>query len=411
MNITRKPPAIILGSYINALALIRALGKKGIDIIVVDCMHNIAASSKYVKEFVLSPDPENDHNGYINVFLERSNQWKGGIIIPTDDFQVSVLSVEYDKLSKYYEVAAPVKNTAEIIINKILTYSTASELNIPCPFLFLLNNEAQLTNVANSIEYPCILKPVISHEFKKHHNYNIKKIASNHELYRAFEENGGKYPLMVQEIIKGPDSNIVLYAAYYDMDGNYLAEFTGQKIRQYPPGFGTARVAKSIEFHDELACYSRKILKRVAYRGCLVGTEFKYDDKDGKLKLVEINARSVKWYSLIEASGMNLPWIMYKDRIFQEKSYQQDYISDVYWIDEAADIATTIFNRKKENIAYRDYLKPYYSKKVLAVFSKNDIKPSISMINFIANYIKNKVLGVTKKMLWSNKTDTSRRLR
>jgi D-aspartate ligase len=369
--------AIIFGSYINALSLIRALGRQGIYVIVVDHIRNIGSSSKYINEFALAPDPYIEQEEFLNYLLLKAPQWNGAILIPTDDFQVAILSKEMKKLSEFYIVAVPSYDVVQTVVDKTLSYKLALELDIPTPQTFFPRNTEDLSKLSNTISYPCILKPIEGHLFKKQHSTKIIKIDSVSMLYSEFKKEHDKYPLMIQEIIEGKDSNIILYAAYYDLKGEPLAEFTGQKIRQTPPFFGNARVAKSIT-NNEIIDYSRKMLNKLNYSGSLVGVEFKYDNKDSKLKFIEINARSVMWYSLIEASGMNLPFIMYQDRVIGRKIRQNSYKKNIYWIHESVDIRYMIRRPKNENLSFREYLKPYLSKKTFALFARDDWKPSIN---------------------------------
>jgi len=316
------PKAVIFGSYVNALSLIRALGRKGVPVIAVDHHRGISRYSKYVREFALAPDPYKDEDGFYNFLLSQTSRWGGAVLLPTDDFQLDILSKNYAELSKHYVVTVANRNAVETIINKRLAHELALKLNIPTPRTFFPASPEHVAELADTIIYPCILKPVEGHTFKKYYSVKIIRINSLAELYSEYEKIYTQYPLMIQEIIEGDDSNIILYAAYYDSTSEPLAEFTGQKIRHTPPLYGNARVAKSIR-NPEITAFSRAMLKELNYGGSLVGTEFKYDNRDGKLKFIEINARSVMWYSLIEASGMNLPWIMYQDIALGKKARQK----------------------------------------------------------------------------------------
>jgi hypothetical protein len=53
-----------------------------------------------------------------------------------------------------------------------------------------------------------------------------------------------------------------------------------------------------------------------------------------------------------------------------------DYIINQYWIEFYADIYNMFFNRKADNIRFKDYIIPYISKhKTFAVFSMKDPIP------------------------------------
>jgi len=118
------------------------------------------------------------------------------------------------------------------------------------------------------------------------------------------------------------------------------------------------------------------MLKELDYRGSLVATEFKYDDRDGKLKFIEINARSAMSYALAEASGVNLPWIMYQDLVLGKKVRQSSQEVNIFWIHETVDISM-LLRGGRQRLTIREYLSPYFSKKAFAVFARDDLKPAI----------------------------------
>ena len=370
------PKAIVLGSYVNALAVTRSLGRKGIYVIMASHVrHQVGAYSRYVKEFNAVPDPYNDENGLHDLLMSKVPEWQGAIIIPTDDFYVDMLSKSKAELSKYYIVPTADRRAIEIIQNKRLSYELAMRLDIPAPMTLFPENLEDVSELAKKVAYPCILKAYEGHKFKRDYPKKVIEVDSPARLRSEYEGIFRQHALMIQERIEGEDSSLIGYAAYYDLAGDPLAEFTRRKIRQSPPSYGNAMVAESIH-NPEIVSLSRKMLKELDYRGSLVATEFKYDGRDGKLKFIEINARSVMWYSLMEASGMNLPWIMYQDLVLGRKARQSSQEVGIFWVHERADIPM-LFRRGRQRVTIREYLSPYFSKKAFAVFARDDLKPAI----------------------------------
>jgi predicted ATP-grasp superfamily ATP-dependent carboligase len=60
----------------------------------------------------------------------------------------------------------------------------------------------------------------------------------------------------------------------------------------------------------EVAELSRRLLTAFGWRG-LVGVEWKRDRRDGRWRLMEINARTVIGNQLAISAGVDLPWIAY----------------------------------------------------------------------------------------------------
>jgi predicted ATP-grasp superfamily ATP-dependent carboligase len=114
-------------------------------------------------------------------------------------------------------------------------------------------------------------------------------------------------------VIPGGDDRIWTLGSYRDADGRPLASFTGRKLRQWPPRFGTARAAES-RWDAALAARGHRLLDALGYHG-ISQLETKRDPRDGRDYLIEVNARSWLWVGLATAVGVNLPHAAYLDAI------------------------------------------------------------------------------------------------
>jgi predicted ATP-grasp superfamily ATP-dependent carboligase len=120
-----------------------------------------------------------------------------------------------------------------------------------------------------------------------------------------------KSTFMIQEIVPGPDENLITFLGYVSHDGQVLAGCVRKKLRQFPPGFGYCCLTESVN-DPEIFDLSVKLLRSLDYRG--IGcVEFKRDPRDGKPKLIEINTRAVRTSMLAIAAGVDFPRIAYQD--------------------------------------------------------------------------------------------------
>jgi len=372
-----KTKAIVFGCYVNGLSIIRSLGRKGIPVVAVDYDKNtIGLYSKYAHESIIAPDPKVSSEKFLSFLFDNANKWKNGILIPTDDYVLDILSKNKKELSSYYTIPVPDWEITKNIVNKERTYEIAKELNIPIPKTFFPDSMEYLKTQKEEFEYPCILKPLIGHKFINKFKTKLYKINTFEELELKFKlayETG--YDMMVQEIIPGADDQIYVYGSYYDLNNKPLAEFTGRKLRQIPPTFGVTRVIEST-YTDKVIDLSRRLLRKLSYTG-LCDVEFKKDPRDNKYKLIEVNARSGMWMGLSIESGVNLPWIMYKDLVDHKKVEVNGYDVGVKWIHIRDDLEAIIRYHKQENLKAMEYLSPYLHKKTYAVFALDDLKPFI----------------------------------
>ncbi|WP_201090951.1 hypothetical protein [Thiocystis minor] len=72
-------------------------------------------------------------------------------------------------------------------------------------------------------------------------------------------------PVILQEVIAGPDTNHLKYCSYTSSDGKRFAEFTLRKIRQYPVRFGVGSAVESIQ-NAELIKEGRKLFSGIGFK-------------------------------------------------------------------------------------------------------------------------------------------------
>lgn len=153
------------------------------------------------------------------------------------------------------------------------------------------------------MNYPCIIKPSRIQDVKAiiggRKGWIARDLAEFDRVILAIPPEAGM--LLVQEIVPGPESAITLFCGYVDSRGQMHQPFTARKLRQYPPGFGSASMVQSAA-EPESRAIAERLLAAVGYRG-IAAAEFKRDPASGALKIIEINARPSLWFSLSTAAG------------------------------------------------------------------------------------------------------------
>jgi predicted ATP-grasp superfamily ATP-dependent carboligase len=115
--------------------------------------------------------------------------------------------------------------------------------------------------------------------------------------------------VMVCELVPGPDNLLSSYYTYVDNDGNRLFEFTKRVIRRSPVNFGPG-CYHITDWAPETAEVGRRFFRGIDFKG-LGNVEFKFDQRDGQLKLIECNARFTAAQELLLRSGMDIAWVIY----------------------------------------------------------------------------------------------------
>ena len=184
---------------------------------------------------------------------------------------------------------------------------------VDTPQTVFIRSADDLAEGAQQIPFPAIFKPVESLAFKSRFRRPVLTIESPEDLEKVYEQAADCGVLMLQEIVPGGDEELYTVGSALDARSRPLAVFTGRKIRQHPRTFGTARLAESV-WIDELADAGLRLLRELEYHG-VSQVEFKRDPRDGRFKLMEVNARHWLWHSLAPVCGVNLTLASYADTI------------------------------------------------------------------------------------------------
>ncbi|MCI0488196.1 MAG: ATP-grasp domain-containing protein [Blastocatellia bacterium] len=311
-SIGSEPPAIILGSSVNALSFARSLGRRRIPTLLLDGERLLGSYTRY-GEFLLLSRVEEDSAGWIDILeLIASRLDTRAVLFSTTDAHCLLVSQHRDLLRQYFRFIIPDAETVERIVNKRFQYTIAQAAEIPIPKTYFPESLEEARHLSPNLTYPCILKPYISHTGRRElSNKKVRLVDSQTELISAFERlMASGQSFMIQEIIPGEDSALYGYLAFWNAEGEELAWLTTQKLRQNPPHYGDGSLQITVEA-PEVARLSRRLLRTFNYSG-FVGVEFKFDARDPTYRLMEINPRTFSYNQLAISAGIDFPWIGYR---------------------------------------------------------------------------------------------------
>ena len=369
-------PAIVLSGSTMGLGVIRALGMMGVPIILLTYdERDMGQVSKYVRESINVPHPERTETEFIDLLVELASRFDRPPLFPVSDTALAAVSRNKAVLNQHYIVACTEWDIARLFIDKQHTYALAEKAGVPIPKTLIPRSVEQVKAYAQSIEFPCLVKPSQSHLFYVHFRckmFEVNNVAEMIAIYEQSSEAG--LEVMLQEYIPGEDADGANYNSYF-WDGTPLAEFTAKKIRNGPPWLGSTRVAIS-KWIPEVIEPGRKIIQAMGVYGFSC-TEFKQDSRDGVYKLLEVNGRHNLSSSLAVRCGMNFPWIEYRHLVEGELPGESDFEKGIYWIDTFRDVGNSVKHLRKERYSLAYYLRPYFGPSVFAIIDRKDPRPFI----------------------------------
>ena len=363
--------ALILGGYVNGYSIIQELYEKKIyNIILFDTSKKIGSYSNKIKKFVLIDKTPESLYQQLNKLHEK---YKKIIIFPTNDLELENLHKIYPKIKSFCFLPFNYENLLDCS-DKCVQYSYCEKLGVPYPKTLSIKNGNDLKNIP-SIQFPVLIKPTKREDlkidlFRNLQLNNSKDLKENWQNLQHYLSLGITF--IASEIIPGNGSNIYAYVGYRNQKGEILNEWTGKKLSQFPDDFGVFSSASN-KAPKEVLLQGRKLLNGMDIRG-IAQPEFKYDYRDQKYKLIEINLRSMMWHRVGNLSGVNIQYSQYIDGI-GEKVQKQSQITDkdIHFVYLKHEIINLITRRGY----YRIFVNNIFNsnKTYFALYDLKDIKP------------------------------------
>lgn len=384
-----KPGAIVIEGHVQGLSNTRSLGEAGIPVYVVDKGPCIASHSRYCKKSFISPDYHSDAFAEFLIKLAEEEQIMGWALIPSNDHAVYTISKNKQKLSRYYKVISPDLEITEKIYDKRKLLELASSLDLPCPATqyFRDIDEAPMSE----LKFPLITKGRNGLSFYKAIGRKALLSSDPEELKTQLSRIAAKYPVegtFTQEMIPFDGQNKTISFTCFCISGEIKTYWMGIKLREHPLRFGTATFAGSI---FEKACYDQSLplLKALNYTG-VCEVEYLFDPRDGKYKLIEINARTWLWVGLAIACGINYPLYIYKYLNGHKIDYPGEYTIGLKWRNPFSDLIFTIIAIIKGEISIKSTFRVERGRVINALWDKNDKGPFFRYAVLLFNFLKNR---------------------
>jgi predicted ATP-grasp superfamily ATP-dependent carboligase len=117
-----------------------------------------------------------------------------------------------------------------------------------------------------------------------------------------------------------------------------------------------------------------KLMRGFDYRG-ISSTEFKRDDRDGQLKLIELNPRFCQQNILATDCGVNFPLIEYLDLIGEPQEPVTQFITGRKWMDLAIDFPSFWEYYRNHETTVLEWLKSWQGVRSFPVLALDDLGP------------------------------------
>lgn len=299
------------GNQRAALAVTRSLGTKGIDVIVGESHNNsLSSASKYCKGEIIYPSPENRPPDFISYIVGYVKENKIDFLIPMTDVTVPLVLRNKKRLENYTKIPMPLFDAYDIISNKSKLFKMAEKLKVPIPKTIFIKDNKDVFKHLKEVRYPAVIKSFKSRILI---NGNCMKgsvsYADNEtELLSLYNKKPSlKYPSLIQERIIGPGFGVFTLFN----NGEPIVFFSHKRLRERPPSGGVSTLCESVPLDSNLKEYTTKLLKEVKWHGIAMA-EYKFDERNNRYCLMEINGRFWGSLELAIKSGIDFPYLLIK---------------------------------------------------------------------------------------------------
>lgn len=307
---TAREWAVVVGSGLNALGVVRSLGSAGIRVAVVaKGADGTALRSRYARRAFDCEDYSLLPQRLLTVAGELGGR---PVLFLTEEEAVRVVSGARGALSLVFRFRMAAHERMIELTHKEGVQALAERHGFLIPRAVRLRSDGDCAPL-DALRYPCVLKPGLKHagygaRFKKAY-----VVGSADEARALFAEISPTLPdLVVQEWIEGGDDAIHFCLQYVGAGGELVAGFTGRKLRAWPPQVGgTASCTAAPEAEEELGGKTLAFFRAVRFEG-MGSMEYKRDARDGRFYIVEPTVgRTDFQQEVATVNGNNIPYAAY----------------------------------------------------------------------------------------------------
>lgn len=305
-----------------ALGMREQIYTRGLDFLELEVFENFTDPEVFVNELL--------------AFSKRHAN-KLLLLIPCSDYYTQLIISSQDRLKDAYLfnlIDLDLYNTLE---SKKDFYALCEDLGVSYPKTFIVTKD-NYHNLDLPFDFPVIAKPNDSFKwlnvdhfegYKK--AYKVEDMASLVQIMDKAYAHAYDDVFIVQDFIPGDSDQMYVVNAYVDKDGHLRMTHGAQTALDevLPNDIGNYNALISGDYPNLIA-EAKTFLEKINYRG-YANLDFKFDERDQKFKLFEINIRQGRSSMYMTYAGNNFVTYLVDDLVYQNNKPHYNHTNEHLW--------------------------------------------------------------------------------
>jgi protein-tyrosine-phosphatase/predicted ATP-grasp superfamily ATP-dependent carboligase len=328
-----REKVLVLGDGVSAfLAVIRSLGRKGIEVHAAWCRPDCPALwSRYVERFHALPFCD-EEGLWVEQLTRLLRQEHFDLVLPTNEQTTRALYFrrsEFERHARLYLMDEP---AFRVVFDKVKSGQLAESLGLRVPRTKIVSTADELDGLESEFKFPIVLKPVSTYDpHAPMERRNVAKAYDRDELLRHARRMLGEGSIAVQENFLGRGVGVELLVDR----GRVLLAFQHERVHQ-PLRGGASSYRKSVPLRRDLLEAARKYVAALEYSGVIM-IEFLASESDEDWRFVEANGRFWGSLPLAVAAGADFPHALYRYLVHNQRQFPAEYRQGLYCRDLLSD--------------------------------------------------------------------------
>lgn len=292
------------GDQRAALAVVRSLGRAGYKVHTCSVRpSSIAGASRFSSGNYKVADPLRHSESFLSDLEQLVAATRADVLLPMSEAALLVVLPNRNRFDCAIPFAAA--SAFDQVCDKRRVLETARRHGVAVPGQTEIVKASDILRLNDDLQFPLVLKPSRSVAGKEGKRIRVGvAYATNAQNLREELKRipCDAYPVLVQQRIDGPGFGISVLV----WDGELVAAFAHQRIREKPPSGGVSVLRESIPLDQKLLSQSLALLRDFNWKGVAM-VEYKLDADSGVPYLLEINGRFWGSLQLAIDAGVDFP--------------------------------------------------------------------------------------------------------